>query len=107
MPKLAYTTMRKLRGTGMNTNPLFIAHRHRCHKILGTPMKMGTPGPHFPEELGIEPHLMTFDADEMRRHLEQCFEEPAQKCREKHTFIYVYCTFGLPESYDTQSDSDD
>ena len=62
--------------------------------------------------LGIEPHLMTFDADEMRRHLEQCFEDekltpfppakkPAQKCREKHAFIHVYCICGLPESYDT------
>ena len=41
--------------------------------------------------LGIEPHLMTFDEDEIRGHLEQCFEDekltpfpaakkPAQKC---------------------------
>ena len=51
-------------------------------------------------------------ADEMRRHLEQYFEDekltpfppakrPAQKCREKHAFIHVYCICGLPESYGT------
>ena len=51
-------------------------------------------------------------ADEMRRDLEQCFEDekltpfppakrPVQKCREKHAFIHVYCICGLPESYDT------
>ena len=63
--------------------------------------------------LGIEPHLVTFDADEMRRHLERCFENekftpfpstnmPVQKCRGKHVFIHVYCVCGLPERYDTQ-----
>ena len=63
--------------------------------------------------LGIKPHLVTFDADEMRRHLEQCLEnekltpfpptkKPVQKCRGKHVFIHVYCICGLPESYDTQ-----
>ena len=63
--------------------------------------------------LGIEPHLVTFDADEIRRHLERCFENekltpfpptkmPVQKCRGKHVFIHVYCVCGLPESYDTQ-----
>ena len=63
--------------------------------------------------LGIEPHLVTFDADEIRGHLERCFENekltlfpsikmPVQKCRGKHVFIHVYCVCGLPESYDTQ-----
>ena len=62
--------------------------------------------------LGIKPHLVTFDADEMRRHLEWCFENekltpfsstkmPVQKCRGKHVFIHVYCVCGLPKSYDT------
>ena len=29
-----------------------IVRVYRCHKILGTPIKMGTPGPHFPGEMG-------------------------------------------------------
>ena len=29
----------------------------------------------FTAALGIEPHLMTFDADEMKKYLEQCFED--------------------------------
>ena len=51
--------------------------------------------------LGIEPHLMTFDADEMRGHLEQCFEDekltpfPLQRSllrnvgRSMHSFMFT------------------
>ena len=50
---------------------------------------------------------VTYDPDKMRAHLEQCFESeefsPFPPANEPvHLFIQVYCTYSLPESYDSR-----
>ena len=47
----------------------------RCHKILGTPMKMGTRGPHFPGRMGTPlgkwgPLLSNFRECPVKPHLD-------------------------------------
>ena len=55
---------------------------------------------------------VTYNTNDMRVHLEHCFEKeeltpfpraiiPVRRCSEKHLFIKVYCMCGLPESYDS------
>ena len=55
---------------------------------------------------------ITYDQEQMRAHLEKCFEEeklspfPVSKravhrCRLKHLFVGVYCWCRQPESFDT------
>ncbi len=54
---------------------------------------------------------LTFDQGKMRRHLVECFERQELKpfpagrrnlprCTTKHFFIPLYCTCGMPESFD-------
>ena len=56
----------------------------------------------YNDALGKNLSAVTYDADKMRAHLEQCFEKeeltpfpraykPVPRCREKHLFIKVYC----------------
>ena len=67
--------------------------------------------------LGKNMSRATFAQEEIRHHLVQCFEarkllpfpeesKKVHRCRKKHLFIPLYCTCGLPESYDSDISCD-
>ena len=56
---------------------------------------------------------VTYDPEQLRAHLEQCFEseklspfpaakKPVRRCRLKHLFVRLYCICKRPESYDSK-----